>query len=157
MSLWFSNFATWANQWHYKTSPYDMGWLFDGSVSIEQFLWGILDKYNIHSFHLYMISRKRTEAWPIYHVWPIFECSLLGWSGGTWPACCHWLNTGKVEGPCHIMFVLTQSYLCYTWLVCNTLRELTVSNLGQLLFCLSTTWSRCHNAYRDWWIMTFAW
>ena len=32
--------------------------------------------------------------------------------------------------------------------------ELAVSNLGQPLFCLSITWSRCRNAYRDLWIMT---
>ena len=41
-----------------------------------------------------------------------------------------------------------------TWFVCSILRELAVSNLGQPLFCLSITWSRCRNAYRDLWIMT---
>ena len=92
-------FATGANQQHYNTSPYVMGWLFDGSVSTEQFWWGILDKNNIHSFHLCMISRKRDEAWPVYLVWPISERFMLRWSGGKWPACCHWLNTGKVDGP----------------------------------------------------------
>ena len=52
------------------------------------------------------------------------------------------------------MSVLTQSYQCGTWFVCSILRELAVSNLGQPLFCLSITWSRCRNAYRDLWIMT---
>ena len=45
-------------------------------------------------------------------------------------------------------------YQCGAWFVCSTLREVAVSNLGQLLFCLSITWSRCRNAYRDLWIMT---
>ena len=36
------------------------------------------------------------------------------------------------------------------------LQHLAVSNLGQPLFCLSFTWSRCRNAYRDLWIMTIA-
>ena len=66
----------------------------------------------------------------------------------------HWLNTGPVCGLCPIMFVLTQSYQCDTCFFCSTLRELAVSNLGQLLFCRSITWSRCCNAYRDLWIMT---
>ena len=134
-----------------------MGWCFDGSVSIEQFWRGILDKNNIHSFHLCMISGRtgnRDEAWPMYHVWSISERFMLGWSGGTWPACCHWLNTGKVDGRCPIMFVLTQSYPSDTWFVCSALRELAVSNLGQLLLWLSITWSRCSNAYWDLWIMT---
>ena len=54
------------------------------------------------------------------------------------------------------MSVLTQSYQCGTWFVCSILRELAVSNLGQPLLCLSITWSRCRNAYRDLWIMTIA-
>ena len=62
----------------------------------------------------------------------------------------HWL----VGGRCPIMYVLTQSYPRDTWFVCNTLRELAVSNLGQILVCLSITWSRYRNAYRDLWIMT---
>ena len=131
-----------------------MGWCFGGFVDIEQFWWSILDKNNIHSFHLCMISGNQDEAWPTYHVWPISERFMLGWFGGTWPACCHWLNTGTVGGRCPIMFVLTQSYHSDTWFFCSTLRELAVSNLGQLLFCRSITWSRCHNAYRDLWIMT---
>ena len=101
-----------------------------------------------------MISGNQDGAWPMYHVWPISERFMLAWFGGTWPACCHWLNTGTVSGRCPIMFVLTQSYPCDTWFFCSTLRELAVSNLGQLLFCRSTTWSRCRNAYRDLWIMT---
>ena len=135
-----------------------MGWWFDGSVSIEQFWWGILIKSNIKSFHLCMILGNRDEVRPMYHVWPISECFMLGWSGGTWPACCHWLNTGKVNRRCPIMFVLTQSYPCDMWFVCSTLQKLAVSNLGQPLFCLSITWSRCRNAYayRDLWIMTIA-
>ena len=52
------------------------------------------------------------------------------------------------------MSVLTQSYQCGTCFVCSILRELAVSNLGQPLFCLSITWSRYRNAYRDLWIMT---
>ena len=131
-----------------------MGWLFDGSLGTEQFWWGILDKNNIRSFHLCMISGNRDEAWPMYLVWPISERVMLGRSGGTWPACCHWPNTGRVDGRCPIMSVLTQSYQCGAWFVCSTLREVAVSNLGQLLFCLSITWSRCRNAYRDLWIMT---
>ena len=79
---------------------------------------------------------------------------MLGQSGGTWPACCHWPNTGRVHARCPIMSVLTQSYQCGTWFVCSIVRELAVSNLGQPLFCLSITWSRCRNAYRDLWIMT---
>ena len=51
------------------------------------------------------------------------------------------------------MSVLTQSYQCGTWFVCSILQELAVSNLGQPLFCLSITWSRCRNAYRDLWMM----
>ena len=64
------------------------------------------------------------------------------------------VNTGPVGGRCPIMFVLTRSYQCDTYFFCSTLRELVVSNLGQLLFCRSITWSRCRNAYRDLWIMT---
>ena len=131
-----------------------MGWWFDGSVGIEQFWQGILHKKHIHSFHLCMISWNRDEAWPMYLVWPISERFVLGQSGGTWPACCHWPNTGRVDARCPIMSVLTQSYQCGTWFVCSILRELAVSNLGQPLFCLSITWSRCHNAYRDLWIKT---
>ena len=111
-------------------------------------------KNNIHSFHLSMISGNRDEAWPMYLVWPISERFMLGQSGGTWPACCHWPNTGRVDARCPIMSVLTQSYQCGTWFVCSIVRELAVSNLGQPLFCLSITWSRCRNAYRDLWIMT---
>ena len=131
-----------------------MGWWFDGFVSIEQFWWGILVKNNIHNIHLCMISENRDEAWPKYHVWPISERFMLGRSGGTWPACCRWLDTGKVDGRCPIMFVLTQSYPCDTWFVCSTWRELAVRNLGQLLFCRLITWSRSRNAYQDLWIMT---
>ena len=131
-----------------------MGWWFDGSVGIEQFWWGILNKNNIHSFHLCLISGNRDEAWPMYHVWPISQHFMLGRSGGTWPVCCHWPNTGTVDVRCPIMFVLTHSYPCDPWFVCSTLRELAVSNLGQLLFCLSITWSRYRNAYRDLWIMS---
>ena len=101
-----------------------------------------------------MISGNRDEAWPMYLVWPISERFVLGLSGGTWPACCHWPNTGRVDARCPIMSVLTQSYQCGTWFVCSILRELAVSILGQPLFCLSITWSRCRNAYRDLWIMT---
>ena len=61
---------------------------------------------------------------------------------------------GRVDARRPIMSVLTQSYQCCMWFVCSILRELAVSNLGQLLFCLSITWSRCRNAYRDLWIMT---
>ena len=131
-----------------------MGWCFDGFVRIEQFWWRILDKNNIHSFHLCMISGNQDEAWPTYHAWPISERFMIGWFGGTCPACCHWLNTGTIGGSCPIMFVLTQSYQCDTWFSCSTLRELAVSNLGQPLFCRAITWSRCRNAYRDLWIMT---
>ena len=53
-----------------------------------------------------------------------------------------------------VMFVLTQSYPCDTWFVCSTLWELAVSNLGQLLFYLSITWSRCRNAYWNLWLKT---
>ena len=77
---------------------------------------------------------------------------MLGWSGAMWPTCCHWLNTDMVNGRCPIVFVLTQSYPCDTWIICSTLRQLAVSNLGQLLFCLSVTWSRCRNACRNVWI-----
>ena len=131
-----------------------MGWWFNGCVGIKQFWWGISDKNNIHSFHLYMISGNRDEAWPKYLVWPIPVRFMLGWPGGTWPACCHWLDTGTVDGRCPIMSVLTQSYQCGMWFVCSTFRELAVSNLGQPLFYLSIMWSRCRNAYRDLWIMT---
>ena len=57
-------------------------------------------------------------------------------------------------GRCPIIVVLTQSYPCDPWFVCSTLRELAVSNLGQLLFCLSIMWSRCCTAYQILWIMT---
>ena len=79
---------------------------------------------------------------------------MFGWSGGIWPACCHWLNTSMVDGCCWIIFVLIQSYPCDTWFVWCTLRELAVSNLDQLLFFLSIMWSRCCNAHWDLWIMT---
>ena len=152
--LCFRSFATWTNQQHYQTSPYDIGWCFGGFVGIEQFWWRILDKNSIHSFHLCMISGNQDEAWPMYHVWPISERFMHGWFGGTWLACCHWLNTGPVSGRCPIMFVLTRPYQCDTCFFCSTLRKPAVSNLGQLLFCRSITRSRCRNAYRDLWIMT---
>ena len=101
-----------------------------------------------------MISGNQDEAWPMYHVWRISARFMHGWFGGTWLACCHWLNTGPVSGRCPIMFVLTQPYQCDTCFFCSTLRKLAVSNLGQLLFCRPITWSRCRNAYRDLWIMT---
>ena len=112
------------------------------------------NKNNIYSFHLCMILGNRDEAWPMYHVWPISKHFMLGLSGGMWPACCHWLNTDMVAGRCPIVFVLTQSYPYDKWFVCSTLQELVVSNPGQLLFCLTITWSRYRNAYRDLWIMT---
>ena len=105
-----------------------------------------------------MISVTCDQAWPTYHVWPISKCFMLGWSCGVWPACCHWLNTGMTDGRCPIMFMFTQkSYPCDTWFVCSTLRDLAVSNLGQLLFYLSITWSRCRNAFRDLWTLTIQW
>ena len=82
MSTWFRSMkyhfcfrfcATWANQQYYKTLPYDMRWWFCGSVCIEQCWRRILDKNNIHSFHLCMISESCDEAWPMYHMWPISE------------------------------------------------------------------------------------
>ena len=149
----FRFLATCANQQHYKTSPHGVGWCFGGSVCTEQFLWRILDKKN-HGFYICKLLGKRDEAWPMYHVWPISKRFMHGWSGGKLRACFHWLNTGMVDGRCPIMFVLTQSYPCATWFVCSTLRELAVGNLGQLLFCLSITWSRYRNAYRDLWIIT---
>ena len=69
--------------------------------------------------------------WGMYHVWPISKCFMLGWSGGIWLACCHWLNTGMVDRRCPIMVVLTQPYPCDRWFVCSTLWELAVSNVGQ--------------------------
>ena len=117
-----------------------MGWWFGGSVRTEQFWWRISDKNDIYSYHQCTISGDHDEAWPMYHVWPISERFMLEWSGGTWLTCCHWLNTGKVDGRCPIMFVLTQSYPCDTWLFCSTLLVRAVSNLGQPLFCLSITW-----------------
>ena len=136
-----------------------MGWCFGGSVGTEQFWWRILDKNNIHSFHLCMISGNQDEAWPMYHVWPISERYMLGLFSGNSPACCPWMTTGTVGGGgggggCPIMFVLTQSYQCDTWFFSSTLRELAVSNLGQLLLCQSITWTRCRNGYRILWIMT---
>ena len=105
-----------------------------------------------------MISVTCDQAWPTYHVWPISKCFMLRWSCGVWPACCHWLNTGMTDGRCPIMFMFTQkSYPCDTWFVCSTLRDFAVSNLGQLLFYLSITWSRCRNAFRDLWTMTIQW
>ena len=72
--------------------------------------------------------------------------------------CCYWMNTGMVNGRCPIMFVHTQSYPCDTWYVCSPLPELAVSNLGQLLFCLSIMRSRCRNAYPNLWLLTIgAW
>ena len=90
----------------------------------------------------------------MYHVWSITERFMIGWSDGMRPACCFLLNTGMFDGCYPIMVVLTQSYPCDTGFVCSTMRELVVINLGQLLHCLSITWSRCRNVYRDLWIMT---
>ena len=101
-------------------------------------------KNNIHSFHLSMISGNRDEAWPMYLVWPISERFMLGQSGGTWPACCHWPNTGRVDARCPIMSVLTQSYQCGTWFVCSIVREqsrsttvLSINHVIQMPQCLS--------------------
>ena len=50
-----------------------------------------------------------------------------------------------------------QSCLCslsHTNVARGLSADVAVSNLGQPLFCLSITWSRCRNAYRDLWIMT---
>ena len=134
-----------------------MGWWFGGSVDIEQLCWRILEKKQYSQFPPVHDFGSQDEAWPMYHVWPISERLILGWFGGTWPAYCHWLNTGTVGGRCPIKFALIQSYPCDTWFSSSTLRELAVSNLGQLLFCRSITWSRSHNAYRDLWIMTIEW
>ena len=60
----FRFFATMANQQHYKTSPYDMGWRFGGSVGIEQFWWRIFDKNNIHQFTVSIYAKFReTVMW----------------------------------------------------------------------------------------------
>ena len=74
----FRFFSNWTDQQHYKTSLYDMGWWFGGSVGIEPFWWIILDKNNIHSFHLCMISGNQDEAWPMYHGWPISR-AIYAW------------------------------------------------------------------------------
>ena len=104
----FQFFATWANQQHHKSSPCGMGWWFDGSVRTQQFWWGIINKNNISTcFGKPWWGGAYVPCMP--HVWPISECFMLGWSDGTWPACCHWPNTGKVDGRCPIMSVLVQS------------------------------------------------
>ena len=127
-----------------------MGWWFGGSVGIEQFWWRILDKNNIHSFHLCMISGNQVEAWPMYPVWPISARFMLGWFGGTWPACCplaeHWHGQRALSNHVCAHSVIAMWHVIF-------LQHL-VSNLGQLLFCRSITWPRCSNAYRDLWIMT---
>ena len=89
------------------------------------------------------------QWWGVAYVPCMSDLRALGWSGGKLPACCHCLNTGTGDGRCPIIFVLTQSYACDTWFVCSNLRELAVSNVGQLLFCLWITWPRCRNIYRD--------
>ena len=89
----FRFFATWTNQQHYKTSPYDMGCRFGGSVGMGYFWWKILDTNYIHSFHLCMILGNQEESWPMYQVLPISERFMLGWFGGTWPACYHWASS----------------------------------------------------------------
>ena len=51
--------------------------------------------------------------------------------------------------------VSAHSVISMWHMVClQHLARLAVSNLSQPLFCLSITWSRCRNAYRDLWIMT---
>ena len=60
-------FATWANQHHYKTSPYDMGWCFGGSVGRHRTILkkNIRKKNNIHSLRIQVEPRQ-----PCY--WPSF-------------------------------------------------------------------------------------
>ena len=146
----FRFFANWTNEQRYKTSLYDMGWWFVGSVGIEQFWWRILDKNNIHCFHLCMISRNQDEAWPQYVPcvtnlqaiyawvirWHVTGMSSLAehWHG--WRALSNHVCAHSVIAMWHVIF-------------CSTLRELAVSNLGQVLFCWSITWPRCRNVYRD--------
>ena len=54
----FRFFATWASQQHFKTSPYDMGWCFGGSVGIEQFIWQIVRRNQYSQFPLVHDFRK---------------------------------------------------------------------------------------------------
>ena len=69
-----------------------MGWWFDGSVGIEQFWWGILNKNNIRNFHLCMLSGNHDEAWPVpcmtklraLHVW-VIQWHVTRGGGGVLP------------------------------------------------------------------------
>ena len=63
-----------------------MGWLFHGSVSIEQFWWGIFNKYNIHNFQsIYDFAKAywgvayvpcMTNLWALY-AW-VFRWHVTG-------------------------------------------------------------------------------
>ena len=86
----------------------------------------------------------------VTNLWALYAWVLWWQVTGMLSLAEHW----HCRRRCPIKFVLTHSYPWDTWFVCSTLRMLVASNLGQLLFCLSITWSRCRNAYWDLWIMT---
>ena len=90
---------------------------------------------------------NRDEAWPMCYVWSTAELLRI------------WVIRWHVGGMCSLTEqgqewqALSNHVRCSfsdRWYVCSTLQELAVSNP----LCLSITWSRCHNARRDLWIMT---
>ena len=104
-----------------------------------------------------MISGNRDEAWPMYLAWPIPERFMLGviW----WHVTCmlslagHWQDRRALSN-----HVCAHSVIPMWHVVC--LQHLARASSEQSrsttppLFCLSITWSRYRNAYRDLWIMT---
>ena len=138
-------FATWANQQPYKTSPYDMGWRFGGSVGIKQFIWQIVRQKQYSQFPLVYDFEKpwRGVAFVPCETNPgaLYAWVILWHATGMLSLAEHWYGRRALSNHAKRF-------------VCSTLRELEVSNLGQRLFCLSITWSRCRNAYWDLWIMT---
>ena len=119
----FRFFATWANQQHYKTSPYYIGWCFGGSVGTNQFLWRIFDKNNIHSFHMCMIWGNRDEAWPTQYVSCVTNLRAI------YARVIRWHVTGMLSlaDHWHCQRALSNHVCAHSiisWFVCSTLRNL---------------------------------
>ena len=74
--------------------------------------------------------------------------ALYAWViGGKLPACCHWLDTGRVDGHCPIMFVLTHIHVtrdmsaapCKSlqWAIYRSTSVLPTNHVIQMPHCLS--------------------
>ena len=102
-----------------------------------------------------MISGNRDEAWPPGYVPCMTNLRALYAWVIRWHVTCmlslaqHWQGRRALSN-----HVCAHSGISMWHVVCLQHLARACSNLGQPLFCLSITWCKCRNAYRDLWIMT---